>query len=460
MTAAGLILALVAIFAAGLGLARLAAGREHSFYRAEFLSLGWLLGTGCVTLLLWVLGFLLSGAWLLCAVCAVTFVIAWTARSRAPSAWTAMPEKLRAFDWLLIAVLGAQAVFIAVWASRIAIGWDGMMIWEFKARLAFQNGGTLPASYFADADRAWSHPGYPLCFPYLETWFYLCLGHVNQSWIRLIGPLYYCAAAALLATGTMRLGGSQRTGIIAAVALFFVPYLFGGMWGVLAGYADFPLGVLFLAALVHLPGLRDAKPGGLRLFAALAALLVWEKKEGRFLWATLVALAALSLLPRRRWRALLLVAAPGAALIVGFEQYLTAVHTEPETTYLPVNLTNITANAARVGPVALHFARELINLERWGLLWPGTVIALFAINMRGENRRAARLVSALLLPMLAYAFAFVLTTWGDFHVHMELALPRLVLQLAPAAVLIIAFAVPPSMQGGRGTLYPPQREPK
>lgn len=446
MTAAGLLLAFGVIFAAGSGLARLLAGRQHAFYRAEFAALTWLLGAGFVSLALWVLGLVLSGWWLVSAVTlGAAFLAAASGRHGVPSppGFTAR-EPLRTVDWLILAVLAAQAVFIACWASRIALGWDGLMIWEFKARLAFESGGALPAAYFSDADRAWSHPNYPLHLPYLETWLYRCLGRVDQAWVRLIGPLYYFAAAALLATGTVRLGGSRRTGLAAAAALFFVPYLFGGLWGVLAGYADFPLGVVFLAALIHLPGLRDTKPGDERLFAVLAALLVWGKREGRFLWVTLIVLAALTLLPRGRWRALLLVAAPGALLLAGFDLFLAVMHTVRETTYLPATWANLHANGGRLIPIAQRFARELLDLENWSLLWPGVALALGALVLRGQPARAARLASALLLPMAAYALAFVLTTWSDFGWHIDLALPRLLLHLAPAAVLIIALAVPPA----------------
>lgn len=446
MTALGLLLSLVVILVAGAAIARLLGGQEHPFYRAELTALSWLLGTGYVTLAWWGLGAFLSGWWLVAAVGAGGLFLAGLAFRRG---WPRVcvvrdsSDKLGLPDWLLIGLLVGQAAFIAYWAPRIALGWDGLMIWELKARLAFENGGVLPGSYFADVDRAWSHPDYPLAFPYLETWFYRCLGHVDQAWVRLLGPLYYFAGAALVATGTRRLGGSRRVGLAAAAALFFVPYLFGGLWGVLSGYADFPLGVVFLGALLHLPGLRESKAGDDRLFAVLAALLVWGKREGRFLWLALILLAAVALLPRRRWRTLLMIAAPGAVLLVGFEAFLAAMHTVKDPTYLPVTLGNLQANADRLGTIVERIGAELIKLESWGLLWIGFAFALVALTVRGRRALAARFACALLLPLAAYALPFMLTTWGDFRVHMALALPRLLLHLAPAAMLAIALAWPP-----------------
>ena len=447
MTAAGLLLALMVVFAAGGGLACMLGGREREFQRVEFLALSWLLGAGYVSLATWLLGLVLSG-WPLVIAVAFGALALGTLGIKAKCRF-APHEAFLAIDWLLVAALVAQAVFIIWWTPRLALGWDGLMIWEFKARLAVQNGGAIPAAYFADVDRAWSHPNYPLGLAGLETWLQLCLGHVDQAWLRLPGPLYYFAGAALIAAGTRRLGGTRRTGLIAAVAFFFVPYLFAGVWGVLAGYADFPLGVLFLAALIHLPRQRES-PGDARLCAMLAALCVWEKSEGRFLWLTLVGLAAFTLLPRRRWRAWIAMALPGAILLLAFAAFLATRHSVVETTYLPATFANVLAHADRFGPILSRLAREFGNFESWGLLWPGTGLALLALALRGAYRSAFEFAATLLFPLTAYLFAFVLTSWSDFGWHMELALPRLLLQLAPAAVMIMALAVPPPFSLAKG----------
>lgn len=446
MTVLGLAIALGVIFAAGSGLARLLAGSEHAWDRSELAGVSWVLGTGYVSLAIWILGLALSSAALVAATAFGAAVLAlrgWKIRSaslpREP--WTKV-------DLLLLTLLAAEAVFIVWWAPRLALGWDGLMIWELKARIAFENGGALPFSYFGDPHRSWSHPIYPLYFPYNEAWLYLCLGRVDQAWVRLFGPMAYGAAAALLAGGARRLGSSQQIGLAAAPALFFVPYCFGGGWGVLAGYADFPLAVIFLAALIYWPVMREVSAGEARLFGVAAGLLVWGKSEGSYLWLILAVPAALMLTWRNRWAAAFWALVPGAALLGGFRVFLGVVKAVPEINYAPASGTTLHANAARVGPILERFGHELIDLEKWSLLWPGAAAALIAMLLCGLRRRAFALAAALLLPMTAYACAYLLSTWSDFLLHMELSLTRLLLQLAPAAVLTIALAVPARARPG------------
>jgi hypothetical protein len=439
MTAAGLLLAFIVVFTAGAGLTRLLGGTEREFQRAEFHALSFVLGAGYVSLGLWLFGMALSGLALLGAVIIGAMVLGFLGRTA--RCQFARHEQLRELDWLLLSALLVQALFIIWWAPRVALGWDGLMIWEFKARVAIESGGVIPAAYFADADRAWSHPNYPLGLPGLETWLQLCLGRVDQAWVRLPGPLYYFAGAALVVAGTQRLGGTRRTGLAAAVAFFFVPYFFAGTWGVLSGYADFPLGVLFLAALIYLPR-QSSSSSDAALCGTLAALLIWQKSEGRVLWLTIGVLAGGTMLVRKEWRGWLAVALPGAALAAGFALFLASRHTIPEADFPATTFAAVLAHADRIGPILSRLASELGSLENWGLLWAGTGFALAALGVRRELRRAAEFTAALLFPLAAYVLAFVLSGWTDFRLHMDLALPRLLLQLAPTSVLIIAVAVP------------------
>jgi hypothetical protein len=113
-----------------------------------------------------------------------------------------------------------------IWSiANLPLGWDGLTIWDMKAQIAFANDGWLPAEYFRDSTRSWSHVHYPLYWPYAETWLYLCLGRVDQTLVRGFGALFYAAAVGLLAGAVPRLGGTRLAGLISAVCLFFLPML-------------------------------------------------------------------------------------------------------------------------------------------------------------------------------------------------------------------------------------------
>jgi hypothetical protein len=204
-------------------------------------------------LALFLAGFALHNAALVAAVCGGAgglFLCSRRAMGVAPQ-----PEPLRRSEWLVLMVFAGQAIFLVCWAPQVALGWDGLVLWEAKAKAAFAHGGVLPINYLNDPPFSVAQPLYPLYLPYLEDWLYLCLGRADQAWVRALGPVIYLAAILLMAGAAQRLGVSRLAGLLAAVAFFFVPYCFTGRWNVLSGYADFPLGVFYLAAASRLPGL-------------------------------------------------------------------------------------------------------------------------------------------------------------------------------------------------------------
>ena len=128
------------------------------------------------------------------------------------------------------------------------LGWDGLLNWEIKARYAFANGGVLPAAYFSDTGRAFSHPEYPLAIPFTELWLYFWVGESNQFYAKTIFPTFYVAGAFLIAAFASRLSRTTWLGLLMAALMFFVPQITVEVGCASAGYADFPLSVFYLAA--------------------------------------------------------------------------------------------------------------------------------------------------------------------------------------------------------------------
>ena len=185
----GILGALSTIGAVGFGLSALFAGRRCSAW--EFTALTWLFGTGAVLLVLWILGFLLRGIALQIGVTAVCILIGLIGFRR----WRKLPRTerkpffSRKMESVFAALFCLELAAVVYLSFRYPLGWDGLLVWELKARYAFLNGGALPATYFTDATRWFSHPEYPLLLPLTETWFYLWIGDCNQFWIKLIFPL-------------------------------------------------------------------------------------------------------------------------------------------------------------------------------------------------------------------------------------------------------------------------------
>ena len=441
-----IVFALGTLFLAGWGAVKLIARGEWIGHWPERVALAWLLGAGYASLGLFIFGSLFSETSLLAIIFAGAAGLFLAGRRFPAGSPPGGSAPWQLVEWFLFALLAGEAIIIAWFSATLILGWDGLALWDLKAQIAFANGGTLPAEYFQDASRIDSHVRYPLGWPYLSTWLYLCLDRVDQAWVRIFGAIYEFATFALLAGATFRLGGQRWAGLVVAACLFFLPALTSTPFGFYAGYADLPMAALFLAAVTRLPAWSpQPSPADTRLLSVLGLLLVWTKSEGTVL---LAALAVVVFLARsseswlQRGRAVLFLVAPAATLLAAFSLYLRSVGAMPEDNYLPATDPQLWSRLDRVGPILAHFSARLSDWHMWSLLWPGVLLALIALSLRGESRRAGLLALLLLLPLPGYVLAYLLSTWPDYLRHMATSSTRLLLQLAPVALLTIGLAIP------------------
>ena len=189
---AGFLGAMFTILAAGFGITLLLARKRLTTY--EHFALAWLLGTAVVSLALWLGGFFARGLALqvfVSATCLSLGAIGITQWRRL----TPVAPRSRTPAEIIFIVIFALELMSILWLSlQHTLGWDGLTVWELKARYGFLNGGALPAGYFSDTSRWFSHPEYPLLLPLTETWFYMWFGDCDQFWIKLIFPIWYAAA--------------------------------------------------------------------------------------------------------------------------------------------------------------------------------------------------------------------------------------------------------------------------
>jgi hypothetical protein len=426
---------LLILLLGGWGIAALLLPGECSF--AARLANAWLLGALAVSLLLAVLGGIFSGPVLMGAVTLALLIPACLAlRKPFPRPRLEGPGK-----WIACAVILCQLLFLARFVGSTAIAWDGLVVWEVKARIAMTNGGCIPIEYFSDPTRAWSHPDYPLMLPMLETWIYLWLGKADQSLARVIFPCFYLAALLLIYTSVADVARKRWWGLCVAAALFFIPFFTDGQSNVFTGYADFPLAVLYLAAVDSLLRyFRKPEPSRLLIFSIYAGALPWMKREGLILWLCLMLVAGVEFLRRSEYRRALLAATPGLVLIVGWKLALFAVRALPNTDFMPVTASNVRDHLGRIPVIAQYSAGELTSIKDWSLLWPLFVMAIAVLAARGKRALSLRLCTLVAIPALIYSGIYMLSTWQPFETHMDCSLARLYSQLALVALVTVGFA--------------------
>jgi hypothetical protein len=445
MTALGIFCALLTLATAGTGLALLVNPRDETD-AMELCGLAVIFGGAFVSAMLFVLGFVLHGPALTAAVsvCCVGTGLAGLRRARGIR-W---PVPLSAPGWFFCTLLTAQFCVIAWQTLNHPLNWDGLLSWEFKARLAFLGGGRIPAEYFSDPSRQWTHPNYPLCIPLVEYWFYAWIGRCDQGVAKLPFVFLYASGAALLFSGVKKISGESWRGALAALLMFFVPALSVEPGSTTSGWADAPLATVYLAAVIYL--LEYAAEGwgrALLLCGVCAGILPWVKQEGAVLWACLLAVACCVAWRRGGVARVLMAVVPGIAVIVGWKLFLAFARVPPSTEFLPLRMETFAANIGRVPFIAIFLAWQIFNWRCWSALWIAMFFALWQLSRGSGKNRAALLAACIFLPVAVLLSAYIFSAWPDFRNHVATSLPRLLTDVSLVAVLSIALVFPSLFPG-------------
>jgi hypothetical protein len=410
-----------------------------------------LLGTGGVSLLVWWLSPLfayVSPVWVVTSAILAIIAAAQVVKSR-----RSIPSlgSVRGDRWTIPArALTVALITVCVWVVIVSLvtplGWDGLINFEFKARIGFLNeaSGVIPASYFTDDSRSWSHQKYPLLLPGAEGWLYQWVGEADQAAIKPLFPLFYLSLVALVYSA-VRKELSRTWALAAGLGFTLIPAFTIGPGGATSGYADLPLAAMIFGAVVST---RAAlRPGGgehMALAAALSSLAAWTKFEGLCLAGCLAGSVILARLVGTSKATdeslgstrlvLLLVIGPLVLMTPwwGFGQVLGAV---PNADFMSVTTTNLTANLGRLPTIAALMSRELLRAGRWAALWPAFAVVV-ALCFRQQRRPTDCVVTAMVVaPMLLYMFLYTISAWPVLGEHVGTSFPRLLLPLAAIAWL-------------------------
>lgn len=437
--------ALLVLLLAGFGAALTLGPRGRSMGAIELLSLSFLLGAGFVSLASFGAGLFFGGAalrWVVSGGCvALGAAGIWAIRRHRSRLTLSLPSDIRAvvFSAILLGQIG-----LLVWLSlHETLGWDGLVVWELKARVACLEGGSVPVSYFSDPTRAWSHPEYPLLLPLTESWLYAWLGGPHQGYAKIIFALFYTVALGLLYSGASRLSGHTWRGLVPGLLLFFVPMAVVGEGSATSGYADFPLAMFYLGSAIYVAEyLETGERGALALAGALAALLPWVKQEGIILWLCTAAPIIAKGVRSRALRPTFTAIVPGALVFLGWRTFLAEVSAPQLREFESLGATTLWLNLGRIRDLAQWLPVEFTNSERWSLLWPTLGLALLFILARGSKPGYVALGATAVLPLLLYTPIYIFSGYSQFLGHVANSLPRLMLHPSLVALVVIALAIP------------------
>jgi len=439
----GLLAGYFTLFAAGIGVALLIMKGSPRLNLIECACLAWLFGVGVVSLLLWLGETFTSGIALQCLVavlCLALGIVGWRTK-QGRQAHFSLPRPKSTVEWILAGVLLLELFIIFVVCLKHTLGWDGLLVWEIKARYAFLDSGVLPEAYYSSAGRAFSHPEYPLAIPFTELWLYLWMGAPHQFWIKTIFPLFYIAGALLVALFVTRLSGKPWLGLLAALLIPFVPFVTASPGGVIVGYSDIPLSVFYLTALGYLLcSLERNSPSALIAYASILTLIPWIKSEGIILWSLLAAMGLIVGLRQHRLRPFLVAILPGLFLITGWRVYLKAMHVVTASDFARPTFQLLRENLTRLGAIAGTAFAEITETSHWSIFWLLVLVAIIYLLIARQLLRLLLAISVL-GPIILYSLTYFFSAWPSYTAHMTSSLPRLLLHVMPAGWLAIGLAL-------------------
>jgi hypothetical protein len=364
---------------------------------------------------------------------------------------------------LLLAVVGLSLAVTSGWL-RPTYQFDAITRWMFKAK-ALHVDGTLFGAVSMDPYYSLTHQRYPPLVSHVANLPALLSGVFDDRIASAIFPWYAVALVAAV-YGALRRRCGALTAALGAAWIGNLPLLSFILMpppgaGAASAMADIPLSLFIVGTVLALAdGLQGRRARGYLEAGLMLGFAALSKNEGLPFVAG-IALAVLVAAPRARLRCASGVAGLGLSIYLALwglaslglpitdEHYLGRIHVEAVSTGL-----------SRLGIIFAALGDELMNFRSWNLTW---AVLAFLLAMGGKRlvRPVPRMiVVALAVQCASYAFAYVVTSWSSpaaDYIHpgedplpflLQLTLGRLLMQVAPAAI-VLALIVSPLSSGGR-----------
>lgn len=351
---------------------------------------------------------------------------------------------LVAISLLLIAFYLLNSVLHPIW------GWDAVAFWAFKARLFFFDqrvDPTSPALRDVPQILAVRNQEYPPLFPLMLASTYVFSGRVNESLGNTINLVALLAVLPTLLSALYRLVGI-RLALVFGFLFVALPAAYPiFIDGIYLGYADYLEACWILLALIYLQaGVVDGANADV-LAVACAAGAALTKDEGTPLLVFLVGV----LVVRRAWQWQRDRALPPGRSVAIAAACVVPVIIWHFTWSLPGTITPMMLNRHPLSVLPLLPSRALTilritasfagrtNTDYWIALALPLCLVLLAAN---RFRTGAGLAMVVFLQLLAYIAVYLFTPI-DIVQHLEASADRIILQLAPALILLVAVSLAP-----------------
>ena len=415
----------------------------------------------------------LGAAWL--GACLLLARPALRSRPRPPATEGPATPLERAGLWGM-ALLAVASLVLPVRAGiiRPAFQFDSLTRWMFKTKVLVLE-GTLKGAISTDPSLWFTHQRYPPLVSHvsaLPAWVASALGAevpFDDRIASAIYPWFAVAMVAMLYGCVSRRAGRTLGALVAAwvASLPLVAYVSGPPpgSGAFSALADVPLALFAAGAGMAAADALERRRGRAWLETALLLTFAALTKNEGLPFVASVLVAVLLCAGRGRWRVVLGV---GALTAVGFialwGAYMAlSVPGLDENYWERLHGDAVSEGLSRIPMIIVAFARGMLDPRVWNVTWVA-VAALLAAGWPALRRPALRmLLITVVLQLLAYAFAYMVTQWSSpraeavlaetgaqdpLVVLFELTMGRLLLHVAPLAIACAVLAGPFRGRGG------------
>ena len=413
---------------------------KHGMSAGQMWPLAFVLGSGCVALLVFWLSFLAGKYALMITASLIPLFAAADLYRRAKAGRRAIPVlHLPDKKGLIVVVIAAGFLFVIFSAARTtSLGYDSIALWGIKAKIVFIEGGwSSVASYSGWLKKL----NYPLLIPSQQAFIYGFMKRVDEQAVKIMFTAYFMALATFF-YATVRLDYGRFLTLVFTALLVTTPLL--TISGI-SGYADMPLMVFpLISAVLIQRWLKSDANTDLLLAGIVMALVIWVKREGSIFWIVAAIYIAVYVFVRADSRQIkttiqkLVIFAGPALVIAGPWLLYLGLNDFPDTDFNSIGLVEFFANSSRIPTIVNYLIDEFFSIRSMGIVW--ILFAIVTIWRRRDLTRPGPLFLWIftIIPLLLLNAAFVFTSWKPFTLHLDNAVDRLVMQVVPLAWLFVA----------------------
>jgi hypothetical protein len=354
---------------------------------------------------------------------------------------------------LLVALAVLGLLYLVNLVTQPVIGWDAVAMWLFKADLFYSQQAVNLAPIATDIRR---HLDYPPLYPLMVDSLYGLAGHADDIFGKSVTYLFFpTSLIGFLITARDLLGRQLAivfTFLLGAMpiflnALFSIPYM---------GYADYPVGILMLVSLLHLvQGIRTDDHIAWSLAIVYAALAALTKNEGlSFLAIVLIVRATQYIIAAARQRRLFapnwtLVAGVlflSLAPLIGWQLYLKHNGIPADRVVSQSWLQLLPGLPGRAGATLASIRRHFSLRGDYPWLVVSYLLSVVLIAL-SRTPLSLTVLAAISMQLASYLVVYLITPF-EIEFIVSTTMERLLLQLAPSLVLLLAAAVHPYLSAG------------